>query len=71
MTLEQLQAIDDMALTGEDIFATMQELGITTRQPNAEGDSPPAGGFGGGQGPGGGVPGGGGGRRPWWTRNLA
>jgi hypothetical protein len=59
MTPEQLHAIEAMELTGEDIFATMQELGLTNAQVNAEG-TPQAGGFGSGQGPGGaGFPGGG------------
>ena len=64
MTPEQLQAIEAMELTGEDIFTTMQELGLTNAQVNAEG-TPQAGGFGGRQGaggggfPGGGPPGGG------------
>jgi len=62
MTPEQLAAIDDMNLTGESIFATMQELGLVNApQANAEGTPQPGAGFGGGQGqgPGGGfVPGG-------------
>jgi len=63
MSPEQLQAIDDMELTGQDIFATMQELGLVNApQVNAEG-TPQAGGsfrFRGGQGSGGGdFPGGG------------
>jgi len=63
MSSEQLQAIDDMELTSQDIFATMQELGLVNApQVNAEG-TPQAGGsfrFRGGQGSGGGdFPGGG------------
>lgn len=64
MTAEQLAAIETMELTDEDTFATMQELGLTNAQVNAEG-TPQAGGFGSGQGaggggfPGGGPPGGG------------
>lgn len=54
MTTEQMQAIEDMELTGQDIFATMQELGISNAlQVNAEGTPQAGGGFGGGQGPGG------------------
>lgn len=60
MTAEQLAAIDAMELTGQDIFATMQELGLTNAQVNAEG-TPQIGGFGSGQRPEGGFPGGGGG----------
>jgi len=61
MTSEQLQAIDDMGLTGQDIFATMQELELANApQGNAEGSPQAGGGFGGGQGfGGGGFPGGG------------
>ena len=59
MTPEQLKAIDDMGLTGQDIFATMQELGLVNApQVNAEG-TPQAGGFGDGQRPNGGFAGGG------------
>jgi len=62
MTPEQLAAIDDMNLTGESIFATMQELGLVNApQANASGTPQAGAGFGGGQGqgPGGGfVPGG-------------
>ncbi len=61
MTAEQLQAIDEMNLTPEDMFATMQELGLANApQVNASGTPQARGGFGGGQGqgPGGGfVPG--------------
>jgi len=54
MTSEQLKAIDDMGLTGQDIFATMQELGLVNApQVNAEGTPQAGGGFRGGQGPGG------------------
>jgi len=61
MTSEQLKAIDDMGLTGQDIFATMQELGLVNApQVNAEGTPQAGGGFRGGQGfGGGGFPGGG------------
>jgi hypothetical protein len=60
MTAEQLAAIETMELTGEDLFATMQELGLTTGpQVNAEGTPQAGSGFGNGQGPGGGLPGGG------------
>jgi len=56
MTAEQLQAIEGMELTPEDIFATMQELGLVNApQVNASGTPQPAAGFGGGQGPGGGI----------------
>ena len=64
MAAEQLAAIEAMELTREDMTAIMQELGLTTRQPNAEGESAPAEGFGRGQGPGGGVPGSGPGGGP-------
>lgn len=58
MTAEQLAAIENMSLTGEDIFATMQELGLTNA-PGVNASGTPQAGFG-GQGPGGGfVPGGG------------
>lgn len=61
MTAEQLAAIEAMNLTDQDIFATMQELGLVNApQVNASGTPQPGGGFGGGQGPGGGFgPGGG------------
>jgi hypothetical protein len=60
MTPEQLQAIDDMGLTGQDIFTAMQELGLVQApQVNAEGTPQANGGFRGGQGPGGDFPGGG------------
>jgi hypothetical protein len=62
MTAEQMQAIEEMELTPEDMFATMQELGLVNApQVNASGTPQPGAGFGGGQsqGPGGGfVPGG-------------
>jgi hypothetical protein len=62
MTAEQLQAIEEMGLTQEDMFATMQELGLVNApQANVEGIPQPGAGFGGGpgQGPDGGfVPGG-------------
>lgn len=59
MTPEQMKAINDMELAGQDIFATMQELGlVNTPQVNAEG-TPQAGGFGNGQRPNGGFQGGG------------
>ena len=62
MTAEQLQAIEKMAITSEDMFATMQELGLVNApQVNASGTPQPGSGFAGGQGqgPGGGfVPGG-------------
>jgi len=46
MTSEQLQAIDDMGLTGQDIFATMQELELANApQGNAEGSPQAGGGF--------------------------
>jgi hypothetical protein len=51
MTPEQMAAIEAMELTGEDIMDTMHELGLTTRQSNAEGGSAPAEGPGRGQGP--------------------
>jgi hypothetical protein len=59
MTAEQIQAINEMGLTSEDIFATMQELGLVDApQVNASGTPQPGAGFGGGQGPEGGfVPG--------------
>jgi predicted small secreted protein len=69
MTAEQLQAIEEMGLTQEDMFATMQELGLVNApQANVEGTPQPGAGFGGGQGqgppdggfvPGGAPPGGG------------
>jgi hypothetical protein len=60
MTTEQLQAIEEMGLTQEDMFATMQELGLASAPGvNASGTPQPGAGFGGGQGAGGGfVPGG-------------
>jgi len=60
MTSEQMQAIEEMALTDQDIFASMQELGLTNApQVNAEGTPQAGGGFPNGQGPGGGgFPGG-------------
>jgi hypothetical protein len=60
MTAEQLQTIENMGLTGEDIFATMQELGLANApQVNASGTPQPGAGLGGDQGQGGGfVPGG-------------
>jgi hypothetical protein len=58
MTAEQLATIEAMEITGEDTFATMQELGLTNAQFNAEG-APQVGGFGGRQGASvGGFPGG-------------
>lgn len=47
MTTEQLYAIEAMELTGEDIFATMQDLGIDfgSGEGRPEGDGP-SGGFG-------------------------
>jgi len=61
MTSDQIKAIDNLNLTQRDIFASMQELGITTSsQVNANGTAQPSGeGFPGGGGFGGGVPGGG------------
>ena len=68
MTAEQLQAIEEMGLTQEDMFATMQDLGLVNApQANVEGTPQPGAGFGGGQGqgpdggfvPGGAPPGGG------------
>lgn len=58
MTADQLSAIDEMNLTGQDIFATMQELGLVNApQVNASGTLQPGRGFGSGQGqgPGGGF----------------
>ena len=58
MTDEQMAAIEAMELTREDIFTTMQELGLAPEL--GERENAPEGGFGGGQGPGGGgFPGGG------------
>jgi hypothetical protein len=58
MTSDQFKAIDALNLTPQDIFTSMQALGITTSpQANANG-TPQPGGFGGG----GGFSGGGGGR---------
>lgn len=76
MTQAQLQAIDTMNLTGQDIFATMQDLGLANApQVNASGTPQAGGSFGNGQRPsgnfqgppdggfsGGGAPGGGQGR---------
>ena len=46
MTPEQIQAIEKMALTNQDIFASMQELGLTNApQVNAEGTPQAGGGF--------------------------
>jgi len=60
LTPAQVQAITDMKLTRQDLFKTMQDLGITTGRPNASGTPRPGGnGFGGGGVPGGGAPGGG------------
>ena len=61
MSPEQMQAIEEMGLTGQDIFATMQELGLVNApQVNAEGTPMAGEGFRGGQGTGGGgFPGGG------------
>ncbi len=57
MTPEQIQAIDNMGITSQDIFTTMQELGLATRpQVNASGTPQPGGGFGNGQRPDGGFP---------------
>ena len=65
MTPEQLNAIDAMDLTGENLFAVMQEMDIATQfrtdgtgRPSGEG-FPPEGGFPGGGPGGGGRPGGG------------
>lgn len=56
MTAEQRQAIDEMALTPQNIFATMQELGLVdAARVNASGTPQPGAGLGGGQGPGGGL----------------
>jgi len=61
MTSEQMQTIEEMELTGQDIFATMRELGLVDApQVNAEGTPQAGGGFRGGQGPGGDFPPGGG-----------
>lgn len=72
MTSEQMQAIEEMQLTQEDVFALMQEQGIemgagpgaermATAQAGGGGFTPPDGGFPGGGGPGQG-PGDGGGQ---------
>lgn len=72
MTSEQMQAIEEMQLTQEDVFALMQEQGIemgagpsaeqiATAQADGGGFTPPDGGFPGGGGPGQG-PGDGGGQ---------
>jgi len=59
MTSQQLQAIDDMGLTGQDIFATMQDLGLDNAPQVNPSGTPQAGGrFNGGQGPDGGFSGG-------------
>lgn len=62
MTADQLQAIDEMGLTNEIVFATMQEMGLVQQQVNASGTPQPRGNFqgGGGQGIPGNGPGGGG-----------
>jgi len=61
MTPEQLAAIDKMNLTGQDIFAAMQELGLVNApQVNASGTPQAGGNFRAGQGPEGGFPPGGG-----------
>lgn len=61
MTPEQLAAIDEMNLTGQDIFATMQELGLVNApQVNASGTPQAGRGFEGGPMPEGGFPPGGG-----------
>jgi hypothetical protein len=59
MTAEQLKAIDELELTPQDIFATMQELGLVNAPPvNASGTPQAGGNFRNGQGAGGGfVPG--------------
>jgi len=60
MTSDQIKAIDGMNLTQRDVFASMQELGITTSEANTNGTPQPGGNFSGGGGfPGGGFPGGG------------
>jgi hypothetical protein len=66
MTPEQVKAITDLKLTRQDLFTTMQTLGIASaNRPNASGTPRPSGGQGGGNFPGGGPggpPGGGGGQ---------
>ena len=62
LTPAQVQAITDMKLTRQDLFKTMQSLGIVSgNRPNASGTPRPGGGGGGFPGGGGGFPGGGGG----------
>ena len=57
MTPQQTRAIEEMGLTGQDIFATMQEMGLATGFGQS---AESADGFGQGRGPGGeGFPGGG------------
>jgi len=59
MTPEQMQAIEGMGLTNQDIFASMQELGISNApQASADGTPQAGNGFRGGQGPGGDFAGG-------------
>jgi hypothetical protein len=76
MTSEQMQAITDMKLTRQEMFTSMQELGITTgRQPGTSGGGnngfmPDQDGGGGGFQPGGG-PGPGGGGPPDGGQNLS
>lgn len=61
MTPEQMDAIQAMNLTREDIFASMQELGLVNApQVNVQGTPQAGEGFRGGQGPGGDFPPGGG-----------
>jgi hypothetical protein len=56
MTSEQLQAIEEMELTPQDMFATMQELGLVDAPAaNASGTPQAGGNFRGGQGPEGGF----------------
>jgi hypothetical protein len=60
LTADQLAKIEAMNLTGEDIFATMQELGLVNApQANISGTPQAGGNFRGGQGPEGGFPSGG------------
>lgn len=54
MTPQQVQAITDLQLTKQDIFKTMQDLGIASNRPNASGTPRPNGGGGTGGGPAGG-----------------
>lgn len=57
MTSEQLSAIDDMNLSGQDIFSSMQELGLVNApQVNASGTPQAGRNFDGGQRPEGGFP---------------